>query len=52
MDGQSDNGACLYYKLTYESEGSGELKKSTLSDEKKSALSIQRSLFLQIKFSC
>ena len=22
----TDNGACLYYKLTYEPEGSGELK--------------------------
>ena len=25
-DGRTDNGACLYYKLTYESKGSGELK--------------------------
>ena len=24
---RTDNGACLYYKLTYEPKGSGELKK-------------------------
>ena len=26
MDGQTDNGACLYYKLINEPKGSGELK--------------------------
>ena len=25
---RTDNGACLYYKLTYEAKGSGELKKA------------------------
>ena len=24
-DGRTDNGACIYYKLTYEPKGSGEL---------------------------
>ena len=30
-DGQTDDGACLYYKLIYEPKGSGELKVASYS---------------------
>ena len=40
-DGRTDDGACLYYKLTHEPKGSGELK---------SKGGILRTIFTPVKF--
>ena len=39
-DGHADDGACLYYKLTYETKDSGELKIKLPFDEVRGDLTI------------